>query len=482
MAQAATVDTQSKSKSAEAPQRPRSIWIINPVADLSLIIGAPLLIFLGIVTAKGIWSAATISSFIMIWAIGHHLPGMMRAYGDPDLFRRFWVRFTIAPLFLMTVCVFAFWTAVNSGLIAIAAIWGWWHYLMQAYGFVRIYDAKVGSFAATTRWLDKAMCFTWFSAAVILNDNALYEFIENFYSSGFGLPSPEAVSALKSVVGGATAGITTLFVINMVTRYLRGERPSPVKVLLMVATFGAFWYSAATVTNIIVAYAFFELFHDVQYLTIVWAFNRNRVKKDQSLQGFTRFLFQPRVLLVGLYVLMVFGYGSLKWGSQYVSQRELEKILAAVFLTSTLLHYYFDGFIWKLRESPTQQSLGIEGQAGQRRSLSIPMWLRHGVLWLLFIVPFGVLSVSQVVDALARHELTEDELWDRRVEECEQLVACTPQSVNAHFTLGLAYEGRKQPEQAEKQYQAALEIFPGFTAAQQGVERTQRMQAVPDES
>ena len=148
---------------------------------------------------------------------------------------------------------------------------------MQAYGFVRIYDSKAGSFAATTRWLDQGMCLTWFAAAVVLNDNALYEFIENFYNSGLGVPAPQTIATLQAVVKSATAAITTLFVINLVVRYRRGDQPSPVKVLLMVATFGAFWYSAATVTNIIVAYAFFELFHDVQYLTIVWAFNRNRV-------------------------------------------------------------------------------------------------------------------------------------------------------------------------------------------------------------
>ena len=89
MAQAANLESKSRSGPHESAKKNRSIWILNPAADLTLIIGAPLLIFIGIMAAKGIWSSATITSFIMIWAIGHHLPGMMRAYGDPDLFRRF---------------------------------------------------------------------------------------------------------------------------------------------------------------------------------------------------------------------------------------------------------------------------------------------------------------------------------------------------------------------------------------------------------
>jgi hypothetical protein len=37
--------------------------------------------------------------------MGHHLPGMIRAYGDRALFERFKWRFILAPLFLLAVCV-----------------------------------------------------------------------------------------------------------------------------------------------------------------------------------------------------------------------------------------------------------------------------------------------------------------------------------------------------------------------------------------
>ena len=93
-----------------------------------LIIGTPMIIFIVFLLANQLWSPAAVSSFVMVWAIGHHLPGMMRAYGDPELFRRFWIRFLLAPMFLLAVSSFAFITGVKSGLLTIAAIWGWWHY------------------------------------------------------------------------------------------------------------------------------------------------------------------------------------------------------------------------------------------------------------------------------------------------------------------------------------------------------------------
>ena len=93
--------------------------------------------------------------------MGHHLPGMIRAYGDRALFQRFKWRFILAPIFLILVCAaFSIWDL--KGIVLVAFVWGVWHGMMQTYGFCRIYDAKTGSFAAFTRRLDFAVCAIWF--------------------------------------------------------------------------------------------------------------------------------------------------------------------------------------------------------------------------------------------------------------------------------------------------------------------------------
>ena len=51
--------------------------------------------------AQGLWSAEDIYLFVAAFgAMGHHLPGMIRAYGDRALFQRFRWRFICAPIFL----------------------------------------------------------------------------------------------------------------------------------------------------------------------------------------------------------------------------------------------------------------------------------------------------------------------------------------------------------------------------------------------
>ncbi len=63
--------------------------------------------------------------------------------------------------------------------------------------------------------------------------------------------------------------------------------------------------------NILAGIALFEVFHDVQYLSLVWIYNRNRVEKDSSIGGFMRFIFRRSGALIGLYVGLVFAYGSI---------------------------------------------------------------------------------------------------------------------------------------------------------------------------
>src|SRR5437870_12998921 len=106
--------------------------------------------------------------------MGHHLPGMIRAYGDRALFERFRWRFIIAPIFLLAVCVgFYFWDINTNPVVMIVFLWVVWDGMMQTYGFGRIYDAKNGPFAALTRWLDLDTSWIWFVAGVVISPAGL---------------------------------------------------------------------------------------------------------------------------------------------------------------------------------------------------------------------------------------------------------------------------------------------------------------------
>src|SRR6478609_979404 len=128
-------------------------WIVGPGADYVLIILTPLIstpaILLLYSSSVGV-SAETISIVVTaFFATGHHLPGLIRAYGDPELFERFRWRFLLAPPLVFLV-YFPLYTYHYELFRLIILVWATWHGLMQLYGFVRIYDAKVGSVSRAT--------------------------------------------------------------------------------------------------------------------------------------------------------------------------------------------------------------------------------------------------------------------------------------------------------------------------------------------
>ena len=143
-----------------------SPWILDRWRDLLLFVGTPVLLIPLFTAAQARWSAQDIFLFVGAFgAMGHHLPGMIRAYGDRALFARFKTRFIVAPTALLIVCI---WSSVYNiqAIQLVAMAWGIWHGMMQTYGFGRIYDAKALAREPARARVDLALCFAWFSAAV----------------------------------------------------------------------------------------------------------------------------------------------------------------------------------------------------------------------------------------------------------------------------------------------------------------------------
>ena len=91
---------------APAASRKPGLWILDSWRDLMLYVCTPLVILPIFLLAQARWSAQDIYLFVAAFgAMGHHLPGMIRAYGDRALFQRLKWRFILAPIFLVVVHV-----------------------------------------------------------------------------------------------------------------------------------------------------------------------------------------------------------------------------------------------------------------------------------------------------------------------------------------------------------------------------------------
>jgi Tfp pilus assembly protein PilF len=432
---------------AVPPPAPRkTLWILNSWRDLLFYVGTPALLIPLFALAQMRWSAQDIYLFVAAFgAMGHHLPGMMRAYGDRALFERFRWRFIVAPIFLLVVCVsFTLWDL--QGLVLMVFFWGVWHGMMQTYGFCRIYDAKVGSFAALTRRLDFATCATWFAAAVILSSSRMTDTLRTYYAGGGPFIPPQALQIARLTILSAAISCSILLLANYVRLWRQGQQPNPVKLALLTTTIGFWWFCNNGVTNILAGIALFEVFHDVQYLSLVWIYNRNRVEKDRSIGGFLRFVFRRSGSLVGVYVGLVFAYGAFGYFGVQSQIETVKKTLMGVVAASGLLHFYYDGFIWKVRERSTRESLGLAGgAAAAANSGLLPPGLVHGLKWAVaFVLPLSLFW------------LTQSKGTSTRVEEDALVVANVPHGERPHIVYATDLREAGRLEEAAEQYRLAL--------------------------
>ncbi|OFW24732.1 MAG: hypothetical protein A3H97_20135 [Acidobacteria bacterium RIFCSPLOWO2_02_FULL_65_29] len=463
-----------------------SPWIIDPRRDLLLIVGVPFIILPALWLAERRFRPEHIYLFVASFgAIGHHLPGMMRAYGDRFLFERFKYRFVLSPLVLGGTCLLFAVRELNA-MVLVAYVWGVWHGLMQTYGFLRIYDAKVGSVSKWTARLDHAMCLSWFAAAVLWSPTRMGKILTDYYRSGGALVPPAMVAAVTNVWLVATALVTLGFVGHWLFQRARGPSQSPAKLMLMATSIAFWWYSNVSVSNMLVGIALFEIFHDVQYLTIVWIFNLNRVDRDPGVGGFTRFLFRRSWGLAGLYVGLVAAYGSLNFVPGFIptgiSSQMLGRSLTGLLTASALLHFYYDGFIWKVREKSVRESLGLGAGAGRTRPIegSGPSAWAHGLKWAAFVLPvawFGLAETRGAMLALERDRaivqsvprsaearnnlggalLVRGEI-DEAIQHLQEAVRLDSRHAAAHSNLGVALARRGRASEAIDHYRQSLQI------------------------
>src|SRR5947209_5172974 len=431
------------------------LWILYNCRDLIIYVGMSRFVLPMFLCAQARWSAQDIYLFVGAFgAVGHHLPGMFRAYGDRALFRRFRWRFIFAPIFLLSICVAFYWWDLK-GIILIVFFWGVWHGMMQTYGFCRIYDAKTGSFAALTRRLDFATCATWFAAAVLLSSQRMADTLETYYASGGPFIPPWLLHNAQQVMLAGAIAVSVLFLFNFSRMWAEGKRPNPVKLALLVTSISFWWYCNNGVTNILAGIALFEVFHDVQYLSLVWIYNRSRVEKDSSIGGFMRFVFRRSGSLIGLYIGLVFAYGSLSYFNSRLEVETIKRVLTGVVAASSLLHFYYDGFIWKVREKSTRESLGLTGGAVTARSNEfLPSWLLHGLKWAaVFVIPLGALWIGQTRGPGPE---AQRESW---------VVADLPIGARQHLNYGIALQKAGRLDEAVEEYHVALGFEPSSAKA-----------------
>ncbi len=148
------------------------------------------------------------------------------------------------------------------------------------------------------------------------------------------------------------------FSVNYVIQSYRGPKPNPLKLMMLVSGIGTWWFAMCFVDELILGIALFDICHDVQYNAIVWMYNRRLVTSNSRLSGFMKYLFRRGAIL--LYLGLITAYGAVGLVAPLVADGTVSRFFYGVIFTSTILHYYYDGFIWKVRDRINQANLGLD--------------------------------------------------------------------------------------------------------------------------
>jgi hypothetical protein len=345
-------------------------------------------------------------SIFVVFNASHHVPTFLRIYGDKDLFARFRWSLLLGPVlpFCFAMVVVAF--LVSSGrslndflfLGLITTIWDPWHFLMQHYGFMRIYDRHNHAPRAIAARMDLALCGSWFVylmlAALEWLPNLMYQLVNLCGIWIPGLIDISLFAVLHDISLVVALAVTLGYLYYLTWCYRHGYFISHAKLALMLVTFGVMyltyipngmmegiinglrrWNPAISEWGFALGFATIGMVHVTQYLAIVWKYNRGLARRPGAarsgwfLSSFTR----GGLLVILLYVVFCQLYGFvITWGpgdalhpdwllnQDAVAVKWIAGTLAAVMFTSTITHYYYDGFIWKIRHKENRQNLELE--------------------------------------------------------------------------------------------------------------------------
>lgn len=326
-------------------------YIVSPSFDWLFFIASPLVAIGAVLGAAAVLPPAAVGAWVLTYmALGHHIPTFWRAYGDPEEFGR--NRFRVIALPLTVIPIVGLLYAFGSGLLGLVFIWDQYHFVRQHYGFMRLYDAKVGNIAKRAWNVDQLLCFSLFLCIISHSDYYSYVYALGLFDYGALFPS-WAAELLRSGSLAATIVTGTLFAGDLWRRFAHGDPIARPKLAITVTTYGTWYYAYVILADPFLSYGISSFFHCLQYDALAWYYNHKKAESMQATPRNAVFRYVHGKKHLWLYVLSIFGYGFFADMGRGIAPAQM-----VVLTQSTgLLHYYYDSFIWRVRRADFRKHL-----------------------------------------------------------------------------------------------------------------------------
>lgn len=250
----------------------------------------------------------------------------------------------------------------------VAGAWNMWHVLMQKYGILRMYSAKSGREAKVPGWVDRLLVFGSIPLLLVWVGPANRDAALTGFDRGAKVLVPilDGLAAAQPYLLVPAIALAAGSVVAFVGHERRVGGLSNAPRLWMAAgtvLLGACFFFVHPI-KVYLAYAFS---HAVEYMVFVWAFQRRRYAQPlPHAPLLARVLRRPWLayggfIAVGAVLVVVLKYYGRTVLADQPQPRMLGITTAEWFMYwgvyQSMVHFYFDGFLWKMRRTSTRAHL-----------------------------------------------------------------------------------------------------------------------------
>jgi hypothetical protein len=330
----------------------RASHIIGPAADWAHLILAPLwalglglLVGLsplgkGKVSAFGL-SASPADAFIGAFIMAHLVLVFARSHVNAGIRERHPYRFFVVPPLLLAVLLAS--PLARSCAIVLAVWWDAYHSSLQTFGIGRMLDMKAGNDPEAGRRLDWMLNVLLYIGPILSGGLLLYH-SSSFYEfdrTGLSVLTriPPFMTQSQSVIRWLLLAVTLPFLAYYAWSYAvlakKGYIVDRRKVILYASTALCSLY-AWGFNPLGMGLFIMNFFHAWQYYALVWRYEGESVAAAAGLKGG----------LASLALLLGAGFA---YGVVFGFLGELREWALCVTLVVSLMHFWYDGFIWSVR-------------------------------------------------------------------------------------------------------------------------------------
>lgn len=256
---------------------------------------------------------------------------------------------------------------VVRGAFVAGAVWNVWHVYMQKFGILRMYAAKSGvpPDKRTPHAIDRLLVFSWVPLVVVtLAVTAGDALGASRAAAGWAKWIATWVAPTAPVLlplGWALVAVAVGLFLRAEYKADRWSNPARLTAALSLVGINAMFLFVDPIK----VYIAFGFAHAIEYMVFVWAFQRRRYRAPlahrPALGWLTR---RPWLLYAGLLVgiggtYMMFAYGHRLFGWERPAVFGVTLVKLAFYWTvwQQLVHFWYDGFLWKMRLPENRASL-----------------------------------------------------------------------------------------------------------------------------